>query len=67
MVLRGVPTGEESEFRTSYTEARADTVQEHLTGRDAADATKYWGWDARDHGAFGSVPSYDDYSDESVP
>ena len=67
MVLRGVPAGEESEFRTSYAEARADTVQEHLTGRDAADATTYWGWDARDHGAFGSVPSYDDYSDESVP
>ena len=67
MVPLWVPTGEESEFRTSYAEARADTVQEHITGRDAADATKYWGWDARDHGAFGSAPSYDDYGDESMP
>jgi hypothetical protein len=38
-----------------------------LTDRDTQDASKYIGHFAREHGRFGSMPSYDDFSDEGGP
>lgn len=37
------------------------------TRKDAHDASKYGGHFAREHGRFGSMPSYDDFSDEGSP
>jgi hypothetical protein len=56
--------------RKSLTRGVATTPEEVAliqTRKDAHDASKYIGHFAREHGRFGSMPSYDDFSDEGSP
>jgi hypothetical protein len=41
--------------------------QEQIGYADPLDASRGWGYIARDHGAFGSYPVHDDFGDESRP
>jgi hypothetical protein len=45
----------------------SETAAPERTHYDSQDASKYMGHFVRDHGRFGSMPSYDDFSDEGSP
>lgn len=47
--------------------AISETAAPELAHSDLQDASKYIGHFARDHGRFGSMPAYDDFSDEGSP
>lgn len=46
---------------------KTETAESELDHYDRRDASKYIGHFARDHGSFGSMPAYDDFSDEGSP
>jgi hypothetical protein len=56
--------------RTVHTRAasnKSETTAPEPDHCDPRDASKYIGHFARDHGSFGSMPAYDDFSDEGSP
>jgi hypothetical protein len=58
----------ESDLKTRDCMLQNTHVMPTQSGDDIGrDASKYIGHFARDHGSFGSMPSYDDYGDESAP